>query len=155
MEDLQEKIHFLKSEFAKKLSQADASAPAAWGKMNLQQMVEHMTEYVDIAAGKVPVTILTPEERIPAAQDFIRSEKAFRENTPNSLMPDTPQPVRNEHFHQAVAELQSSINRFFEVFEKEPEKTIANPFFGYLDFSLQIQLLYKHAHHHLRQFGIS
>ena len=43
---------------------------------------------------------------------------------------------------------------FFEVFEKDPGLKTINPVFGELDFDSNIQLLYKHALHHLKQFGI-
>ena len=40
-----------------------------------------------------------------------------------------------------------------EAFEKNPDLVTRNPFFGDLNFEQSVQLLYKHALHHLRQFG--
>jgi hypothetical protein len=153
MENIIEKADFLKSQYTKILSNLDEAAPAKWGKMNVQQMIEHMSEYVRIANGKTPMEVLTAEDMLPRMQGFLASEKPMRENTPNSLMPDTPPAVRHATKQEAINELQTEIDHFFEVHEQEADRKTANPFFGTLDFDQQVQLLYKHGMHHLRQFG--
>jgi len=153
MENLQQKAHFLRREYADKLANLDANAPRKWGKMNVQQMIEHMSEYIRIASGRVPMQTVTPEDQLPRMQGFLASEKPFRENTPNSLMPDEPVPAQFATKVEAVAELREEIEHFFTAHQAEPGKRTPNPFFGSLDFDQQVQLLYKHATHHLRQFG--
>jgi hypothetical protein len=154
MENLEQKAKFLKQEYTKILAGLDASAPGKWGKMNVQQMIEHMADYVRIASGKTPMTIVTPDENLPRMQGFLESEKPFRENTPNVLMPDTPEPVRHADKEAAIHELQQEIDHFFMAYERDGSRTTPNPFFGNLNFDQQVQLLYKHATHHLRQFGL-
>ena len=153
MENIQDKKHFLQKEFTHKLSMLDAATPAKWGKMNVQQMIEHMSDYVRIASGRAPMEIVTEADKLPRMQGFLMSDKQFPENTPNILMPDTPPPARHESKDAAIAELQAEIDHFIEVHENDREKKTANPFFGELDYDMQIQLLYKHSTHHLRQFG--
>jgi hypothetical protein len=153
MENLAEKVHFLKHEYIPALTGLDADAPRKWGKMNVQQMIEHMIEYVRIANGRVPMETITPEDRVPRMQAFLASEKTFAENTPNSLMPEEPTPARLATKAEAISELQSEIDHFFEVHGTDPDRKTANPFFGALNFEQQVQLLHKHATHHLRQFG--
>lgn len=153
MEHIQDKANFLRNEYTKILSQLDADAPRKWGKMNVQQMIEHMSDYVRIASGKVLMEIVTEAERLPRMQGFLASEKQFPENTPNVLMPDTPVPTRHATKADAIKELQEEIDHFFAVHEQHPGKITANPFFGNLDFEHQVQLLHKHGVHHLRQFG--
>jgi hypothetical protein len=155
MENLTQKAHFLRSEFCKILNELPADATRLWGKMNVQQMIEHMIDYVRIASGKTPMDIHTPEENIARMQGFLESEKPFRENTPNQLMADEPPAVRHSSKTDAVNELQQEINYFFEVFEKEQDISFRNPFFGILNYNQQVQLLYKHSTHHLRQFGLN
>ncbi len=154
MENLAEKALFLRNEYIDLLSQLDADAPRKWGKMNVQQMIEHMADYVRIASGKTPMEIITAEEHIPRMQGFLDSEKKMRENTPNQLLPDEPPAVRHTSKKDAINELEQEIIYFFLVFEKDKGKTLKNPFFGVLDFAQQVQLLYKHSTHHLRQFGV-
>lgn len=154
MENLAEKALFLRNEYIDLLTQLDADAPRKWGKMNVQQMIEHMADYVRIASGKTPVSIITPEEHIPRMQSFLDSEKKMRENTPNQLLPDEPPAVRHATKEAAINELEQEIIYFFLVFEREKDKTLNNPFFGVLNFQQQVQLLHKHSTHHLRQFGV-
>lgn len=68
-------------------------------------------------------------------------------------MSDTPAPVRHATKQDAVNELQHELDHFFKVHEDDTAKKTANPFFGELGFDQQVQLLHKHATHHLRQFG--
>ena len=154
MENIQEKADFLRFGYTRQLLLLDANTPHLWGKMNVQQMIEHMTDYVRIGSGRTPEKLVTPEEHLPKMQAFLNSEKPFRENTPNVLMPETPVPVKHASVKEAIDELQSELDYFFEVFKKEPGKKVTNPFFGDLDYELSVQLLHKHATHHLRQFGI-
>ena len=153
MENLDQKADFLKNQYTKILDRLDEATPNKWGKMNVRQMIEHMAEYVRIANGRLPMETITPEEKLPRMQGFLESEKQFPENTPNVLMPDTPAPVKHATKRDAVNELQQEIDHFFAVHEQETVRATANPFFGKLDFNQQVQLLYKHGTHHLRQFG--
>ncbi len=149
MENIQSKANFLKNEYTKKLLQLDPATKPLWGKMNVRQMIEHMGDYVRIASGKDLVSLVTAQEAVPKMQAFLESEKPFRENTPNPLLPDTPLPPKME-LKDAIQRLQNEIDDFFKL---APGKKIMNPFFGELTFEQNIQLLHKHGIHHLRQFG--
>lgn len=145
---------FLKQELVNAIRQIPADTLPAWGKMNLQQMTEHLSrEGFSWSSGKIPQQLVTPAEHVPKMQAFIMSEKMFRENTPNGLMADEPPPLQHADMNAALTELQQEIDYFFDVFEHEPDKKVLSPFFGALDREMQVQLLYKHALHHLRQFG--
>jgi len=154
MENLQQKEDFLRNEYTTILSKLDADAERKWGKMNVQQMIEHMSDYLRIANGRASYGIITPEDKLPRMQGFLASEKPFPENTGNVLMPDTPAPVRHKTKEDAIAELQEEVKHFFKVHEEEKSRITPNPFFGNLNFEQQVQLLHKHATHHLRQFGV-
>ncbi len=154
MENIEQKADFLRNKYTKVLEGLDADAPRKWGKMNVLQMIEHMSDYVRISNGKTPVEVVTAEDKLPRMQGFLESEKTFPENTPNVLMPDTPVPTRHVTKQEAIDELQTELNDFFTTHEQNPDKKTANPFFGYLSFDQQVQLLHKHATHHLRQFGL-
>lgn len=155
MENLEQKAHFLRQDLVNVIKSIPINAKPLWGKMNVQQMVEHMSYSLRQANGKDLYECVTPEDAVPRMQAFLMSEKQFRENTPNQLLPDTPaSPVHNT-MQASLNELEGEIARFFAVFEDAPDRKITNPFFGDLDYSMWVQLLYKHAWHHLRQYGIS
>jgi hypothetical protein len=152
---MEQKIFFLKNDLVNYLSVIPADRMPAWGKMNLQQMTEHLSrDAFRVASGKVSFPLMTPEEHIPKIHEFLRSEKQFRENSVNKLMPEEPLPVVHKDMPAALDELRMEIGDFFKTYDQEPDKKVINPFFGEKDFELQLHLLHKHALHHLRQFGV-
>lgn len=153
--NMPDKENFLRNEFTKLLAGIDPGIVPHWGKMNVHQVVEHMADSFRIANGKDVKDCIAPPEQVARMQAFIMSDKPFRENTPNPQMPDEPADVRFEDVDDSLGELQMEINDFFDVFEQDKHKIITNPFFGDLDFEQWVQLLYKHAVHHLRQFGVT
>lgn len=149
-----EKANFLRNKLVATLSDIGPDTQQAWGKMNVHQMVEHMSDSFREANGREPRELVTPDEHVPKMQAFLMSDKPFRENTPNKLMPEEPSAPRHETIAASLEELKEEIEHFFEVFAKEPSKKITNPFFGVLGYEQWVQLLYKHSMHHLKQFGV-
>mgnify|MGYP000939471571 CR=1 FL=1 len=82
------------------------------------------------------------------------SDKPFKENVKNPLLGEEPRPVRYHTPQAAIGALQQELIYFFEAFAANPKLTTRNPFFGDLNFEQNVQLLYKHSLHHLRQFGV-
>jgi hypothetical protein len=152
---LSAKKEFLQHRFPILLRKIPSDRQPAWGKMTLQQMIEHFSDSVRIASGRtVRLEIMTPPEHLDKYREFVMSDKPFKENTRNALMPEAPAPVVNPSVDSAVQELQKEIGYFFSVFEQNKMQVTRNPFFGDLNYDQNVQLLYKHAMHHLRQFGV-
>ena len=153
---IDEKVQFLKEKFIVLLRQVPSDKPPHWGKMTLQQMIEHFTDSVRIASGKtVYPDVVTTEANLDRVRAFLMSDKDFRENTVNPLLPEVPAPVKNRSVEEAFQELRKEINYFFEVFEKNKLQVTRNPIFGDLNYEENVQLLHKHARHHLKQFGVN
>ncbi len=150
----QEKINFLKNDFIFLLKHLAPDARGNWGVMNGQQMVEHFVDVVKNASGKLKLPTVNKGEDLEKSRAFLMSDKPFRENIKNPFISETPPPTKKPTMQAAIEKLQQELNYFFQVFEKDPSLKTANPFFGELDFDGNIQLLHKHALHHLRQFGL-
>lgn len=148
------KIAFLRNDFIFHLKHLAPDAKGKWGVMNGQQMVEHFADTVKNASGKLTLPKVNEGARLEKSRAFLMSDQPFKENTKNPLLAEEPLPLRKPTMQAAIEKLQRELNHFFDVFEKNPSLTTQNPFFGELDFSQNIQLLYKHARHHLRQFGL-
>jgi DinB superfamily len=148
------KLQFLLEDLPAFLQKLPADAKGKWGVMNGQQMVEHFTDMTLVAAGKIHLQLYTPSERLIKMREFLFSDTPFKENTKNPLLSDVPSPLRLPDMSTAISELQRALQAFVEAYEFDPSREIINPFFGPLDYSGQIQLLFKHAQHHLRQFGL-
>lgn len=155
IENIHEKANFLRNGLVNKYKSIPADATGLWGKMNPQQVIEHMSYSFRQGNGKDVYTCVTPAEHLPRMQAFLMSDKLFKENTPNQLLPDTPPPPVHAAVEDSLTELQQEIDDFFILFEKEPAKVLTNPFFGDLNYDLWVQLLHKHSWHHLRQFGVN
>ena len=151
---MESKLNFLLNEYPAILRNLDPSKKAEWGKMNVHQMIEHMSDSVREANGKTPRTLLTPPERLQQSRDFLMSDKEFRPNTKNSMMGEEPLPVKHSSVEMSIEELEIELKDFQKHYASNPDSIIMNPFFGELDFNGWIQLLHKHAMHHLKQFGV-
>ena len=81
-----QKLSFLITTYPFLLRKLDPSSKALWGKMNVQQMIEHMGDSVREANGKTPRLLVTSPERIQQSKDFLMSEKEFRPETKNILI---------------------------------------------------------------------
>ena len=148
------KENFLRTKFVSLLQQLPPDTPAKWGKMNVQQMIEHFTDVLMVASGKIQLPVVTPPDRLPKFREFMMSEKPFKENTRNPVLSEEPLPLKKNTKEAAIGRLQEELIYFFETFEKDHDKKTAHPVFGILNFEENIQILHKHALHHLRQFGI-
>jgi hypothetical protein len=151
-----EKENFLRTKLVSYFQRLDPATPPRWGKMNVQETIEHYAgDAVRNASGRLKIdTILTPPDNLERMREFLMSDKSFKENTKNPLMGEAPAPLRYKTVQAAIGSLQQELIYFFEAFEKNPELISRNPFFGDLNFEQNVQLLYKHALHHLRQFGV-
>lgn len=148
------KEEFLKHKFIPLLRSLSPETKPSWGKMSAIQMVEHFSDAVRIASSKLVFeNFVSPADTHEKMQLYIMSDKPFRENTPNPLLPETPLPAKHAKYSDAVDELEEEINYFFEHFQSA--KMSRNPIFGDLDYEKNVHLLYKHALHHLKQFGIN
>lgn len=151
-----EKENFLRTKLVSYLQRLDPATANRWGKMSVQQMIEHYAgDAVRNASGRLKIDrIITPPEQLARMREFMMSDKPFKENTVNPLMGEEPAPLRYKTIQGAIGALQQELIYFFEAYEKDPGMMICNPFFGDLNFEQNVQLLYKHAIHHLRQFGV-
>lgn len=150
------KENFLRTGLVRYLQQLNPATPPRWGKMSVQHMIEHYGgDGVRSANGRLKIeTIVTPPGSLQRMKEFLMSDKPFRENVKNPLLGEELRPLHYKTTQGAIGALQQELIYFFEAFEKNPHLITRNPFFGDLNFEENVQLLYKHALHHLRQFGV-
>lgn len=156
MKSTMDKHRFINVDAINILSNASPDTPARWGKMNLQQTVEHLADFFNVSASKLVFPIVTPAEQLPAYKAFLLSDKMFRENTkaPADIVSEEPQPERYADLKTAIDILKASLIAFEQHFSSDKTRTTAHPVFGELNYDEWILLHYKHVHHHLKQFGL-
>jgi hypothetical protein len=150
-----EKENFLRTKLISHLQKLNTDTQPLWGKMNARQMIEHMIDVMMVANGKIKLPIVTPPEKLSRLREFMMSEKPFKENTKSPVLGEEPLPLKKQTKEAAIGKLQEELIYFFESFEKNPGMKTTHPVFGELDLEMNIQVLYKHSLHHLRQFGVN
>lgn len=150
----QDKASFIKTTFPEWISDLSADTAPLWGKMNVQQMVEHVTGFFKVSTDQLHFPLVTPEEHLPKFKEFLLSDKQFRENTKAPVLPEEPLPIREADLNAAKTSMKKAIENFFAFYELHTDKKIPHPVFGPLNFEEWILLHYKHVTHHARQFGL-
>lgn len=152
----QKKLNFINNESLLLFKGLAADAVGTWGKMNGQQMIEHLAAFFLVSAGKIKFELVTPVEHLPKYKEFLLSDKAFRENTkaPLTVIGEDALPLRYETMQEALANLQQAVKAFEDCFKDDPLKTTLHPVFGELNFEEWVLLHYKHVTHHAKQFGL-
>ena len=152
----EEKLEFLRKGMFLLLEKLTADKIQVWGKMNAQQMLEHLSDFFNVSTGKITFDLVTPAEHLPKYREFLYSDKEFRENTkaPSNVLGEVPLPERKANIESAREYLKKSVEEFINFFQGDEEKRTTHPVFGPLNFEEWVLLHYKHVRHHLRQFGL-
>ncbi len=152
----EQKLNFVMKEYLPLLKNLQAETTGNWGKMNAQQMVEHVATFFNVSAGNIKFELVTPVEYLPKYREFLFSDKEFRENTkaPTNVIGEEALPLRFASMDEALENLTKSITAFENYFKEDAEKITLHPVFGELNFEEWVLLHYKHVMHHARQFGL-
>lgn len=152
----EEKLAFISNEVFSLLAKLAEDTKGKWGKMNPQQMVEHIRDFFNVSIEQMRFELVTPEAHLPKYKEFLLSDKQFRENTkaPSNVLGEEPMPLRFNSFIEATEALKKTVGKFNEYFAGQPGKKTIHPVFGPLDYEEWILLHHKHVTHHLRQFGL-
>lgn len=152
---LAEKEFFLKNDVAPLLRQLSPGQKAGWGKMDAQQMVEHLREVFKLANGKIVLPLLnTDPEKLADARVFVLSEEPFSKNIHVPVVPEEPRPYKYNSLEEAIQKTATELADVFTVYASETDKKLMHPMFGELNYAEQVNYLDKHVRHHLRQFGL-
>ncbi|MFL5753838.1 MAG: DinB family protein [Bacteroidia bacterium] len=145
---------FFTNEYIPLLQKLKGDEKGNWGLLSPQGMIEHMTDSIGVAWGRIPQPSQTPEHLLQRMRDFALSDKEFKPGTKNSLMNETPDPLRKANISEARGELEAEIKNFVNYYKTNPGAIITNPFFGDFNYEQWLHLLHKHALHHLKQFSL-
>ncbi len=146
---------FFKETYIPLLKKLSGHEKGQWGRLSPQGMIEHMTDSIGEAWGRIPRTILTPADKLQAFREFALSDRGFKPGTKNSLMGEEPAPLRHATIGEAISELESEIGRMMSYHQAHPSAVFTNAFFGDFNYSEWLHLLHKHAVHHLKQFDLA
>ncbi len=145
---------FLSTTMHQALAELAADAQPAWGRMNAQQMVEHLLWSVRGSTGSFVFTVVTPGHLLERAKRFLYHDRQTPHDFMNPLLVDGLPPLEYPDLAAAVAALRAEAERFLELAESEPGAVRPHPIFGLLNAEEWERANFKHCHHHLQQFGV-
>ena len=127
----------------------------AWGRMDAQQMIEHLIFVFEISNGSKKVEVLTPEKHIKKSQIFLMSDKPMPKNFISKFIPVEPAAHQFSNLQTAISELISSIKTYHSCWVEKKETTLNHPVFGALNKKMWNQVHNKHITHHFLQFRLT
>lgn len=156
MRTKEENIQFLRKDVRDVYSRLTPRIAPKWGKMDAQQMLEHLRLAVKVSTGKVDVELSTPIDKIEKLKRIaLLSDRALPLDFQNPLLSENPFPYEFQGFGQARGALWEEVDYFFDFFEKQGNSyKRTHNVFGELDYEEWLMFHYKHFMHHAMQFGL-
>jgi hypothetical protein len=124
-----------------------------WGGMRPQDMVEHLVWAFELSTGKARVDCQMPEPQIARARAFLASDRPMPREFKNPTLVGGLPPLRYASLREAKLALGREIQSFLEQ-SAEPARIYMHPVFGEIGLPDWQRMHYKHAYHHLQQFGL-
>lgn len=141
------------SEIIQKLDTLTTDSQPIWGEMSAQRMVEHLTDTIKMASGKVKFPMVVPEDKIEKMLAFLDSDKPMARNIEVSFAKKSEN-LRNEEIELAIDEFLLEWIDFEEHYSIDSNRTELHPYYGPLNYVQWCKLHAKHLAHHFAQFGI-
>lgn len=139
-----------RDEIVSRISALSSQNIAKWGKMNVYQMVRHCTLCEDMMLGEIKIKRVFIGRLIGPMilRKVLKDDKPFGKSSPTS-------PILKTVGTSGDIELQKKewIKRI-EHYGSFNEPQFVHPFFGPMTKEQIGHFAYKHADHHLRQFGV-
>jgi hypothetical protein len=136
-------------EIDSRVARLSPDAAPLWGRMSAPQMIAHLTQAVLMATGELPVADRKTPLRFPPLKQFAVYLMPFPRGLPTAPELLARRPAGD--WAREVAELRGAVERF--VSHGRTASWARHPAFGALSAHAWGVLTYRHADHHLRQFG--
>ncbi|CAL2083562.1 hydroxymethylglutaryl-CoA reductase, degradative [Tenacibaculum sp. 190524A05c] len=141
-------------EVRSQLQKLNSDSKPSFGNMNAQQMIEHLSAVTQIPNGNWNVDIFVEDEKAARRKPFLNTDNEIQVGFKASFLSENPVPLKFNSIDEAIDDLISQVNLFFEVFEKDKSRKVTHPFFGELDFEYWKKFQVKHFTHHFKQFNL-
>jgi hypothetical protein len=139
-----------REELIKRINSVTHQHQAHWGKMNAFQMLKHCTLCEDMFHGKIKIKRVLPGLLFGkmVLRKSLKDNSPFGKNSPTSPLLKTT--TATGDIEQQKKEWITRI----EQYENFNHSDFVHPFFGPMTKEQIGAFTYKHADHHLRQFGV-
>jgi len=136
------------------LSKLTNETKPLFGRMNAQQMIEHLSFVIQISNTNLKADIFVEEEKSARRKPFLDTDNEIQPGFKVPFLSEDPVPVKFASIDNAIDDLIFQVNHFFKVYEEKLVDAVVHPFFGELDFEYWKKFHSKHFTHHFKQFGL-
>jgi hypothetical protein len=139
-----------RTELIQRINLLDDKKQAQWGKMNAYQMVRHCTLCEEMFTGKIKIKRVFIGRLLGkmVLKKALKNDAPFTKNSPTS-------PVLKTAGEQGDIEKQKmEWANYINGYGQFENTNFIHPFFGPMTREQIGFFVYKHADHHLRQFGV-
>ncbi len=136
------------------LNNLTQDAKPLFGKMNGQQMVEHLSNVTQIANGNWKVDVYVSDEKTKRRKPFLNTDNEIQIGFKASFLSEDPIPLKFNSIQEAIDDLIVQVQFFEEIFKNEENRTVTHPFFGELNGEYWKKFQVKHFTHHFKQFDL-
>ena len=135
-----------------KLGSLKRETEPVFGKMNGQQVIEHLSLLMKISNGKIEADYYVSDEKTARRKPFLDGNGELHIGFRASILSDEPTSEKFDSVQEALEDLIVQIADF-EIHFKTA-KTENHPFFGELDYEYWKKFHIKHFTHHFKQFDL-
>ena len=136
------------------LSKLTKETKPLFGKMNAQQMIEHLSSVVQISNGNWKVDVFMSDEKTERRKPFLDTEGELQVGFKASFLSEKPVPEKFSSLAEAIEDLLVQVEKFEQVFAEDKGLIVVHPFFGSLNYDYWKKFHIKHFTHHFKQFGL-
>ena len=134
------------------LNSLEIETPAVFGKMNGQQMVEHLALLLKVSNGKIDADFFVEEEKSSRRKAFLDTDNELQVGFKASMLSEEPVPAKFSTLKDSIEDLILQIESFETHFKTNATEN--HPFFGELDYQYWCKFHVKHFTHHFKQFNL-
>jgi hypothetical protein len=145
---------FLRRTVPEVLAGLREDAEPSWGRMAAPQMVEHLLWAMELSTGRAETTCPVPEARREQAKAFLYDARPTPRDFANPVLTAGLPPLRCASLAEARAALAAETERFAAQAAAAPDAKRMHPVFGPIGPEEWERAHFKHAYHHLVQFGL-
>ena len=129
-------------------------ARPGWGRMTAQQMVEHLAWAFELSTGQTQVDCPITEPQRENLKAFLHDNRPTPREYMNPVLTAGLPPLRHKGLAEAKASLRVEVDRFIQLASANPGAIHSHPVFGPIAMEEWARSHFKHAYHHLLQFGL-
>lgn len=124
-----------------------------FGKMQPQQMVEHLEQNFELSIGKIKTIVYTPNEKLSKWKAFLMSDLPFEPYKSPMHKNGLPE-LRYSDLETAKEKMLVALEEYKNFYKNNPGVTNPNPMFGELNYAEWDRFHRKHLMHHFKQFKL-